>query len=61
MDSYVPNNEWNIDDSEITSDDLVAESSMMIPIEGVLEPHPEGIIRTSTLTPVKNTTSGEEE
>lgn len=61
LDSYVPNNEWNIDDSEITSDDLVAESSMMIPIEGVLEPHPEGIIRTSTLTPVTNTTSGEEE
>ena len=61
LDSYVPSNDWNIDDSEIAPEDLVAESSMMIPIEGVLEPHPEGVIRTATLTPVTNITSGEEE
>ena len=61
LDSYVPTNDWNIDDSEITAEDLGTESSMMIPIEGVLEPHPEGVIRTATLTPVTNITGGEEE
>ena len=61
MDSYTPNNDWNIDASQVEPQDLVVESSTMIPIEGVLQPHPEGVIRTATITPVIDIITEEEE
>ena len=61
LESYIPQNEWNIDDSQVSVNELIDDESMIIPIEGVLEPHPEGVLQTSTITPVENVLSGEEE
>ena len=61
LDSFVPDSDWNINSSDITADDLIETESTIIPIEGVLEPHPEGAIRISTVNPVGDVLSGEEE
>ena len=61
LESYVPQNEWNIDGSQVSVNELIDDESMITPIEGVLEPHPEGVLQTSTITPVENVLSGEEE
>ena len=61
LDSYVPENEWNVDESDVSIGDLSDDESVMIPIEGLLRPHPEGAVRTAKLTPVGNILSGEEE
>ena len=61
LDSFEPDSDWNIDSSKISADDLIESESSIIPIEGVLEPHPEGAFRTSTVTPVGTVLSGEEE
>ena len=61
LDSYVPEAEWNVDSSQITADDLMQEETRIIPIQGVLQAHPEGVLRTSSVTPVKPVLSGEEE
>lgn len=61
LDSFEPDSDWNIDSSEISADDLIESESTIIPIQGVLEPHPEGAFRTSTVTPVGTVLSGEEE
>jgi hypothetical protein len=61
LDSYVPENEWNIDESDVSIGDLSDNESVVIPIEGLLRPHPEGAVRTAKLTPVGNILSGEEE
>ena len=61
LDSYVPENEWNVDESDVSIGDLTDDESVMIPIEGLLRPHPEGAVRTAKLTPVGNILSGEEE
>ncbi len=54
LESYVPQNEWNIDGSQVSVNELIDDESMITPIEGVLEPHPEGVLQTSTITPVEN-------
>ncbi|MED5308997.1 MAG: hypothetical protein VYA95_06565, partial [Candidatus Thermoplasmatota archaeon] len=61
LESYIPQNEWNIDGSQVSVNELIDDESMITPIEGVLEPHPEGVLQTSTITPVENVLSGEEE
>ena len=61
LDSYVPESEWNVDSSQISADDLMQEEARIIPIQGVLQAHPEGVLRTSSVTPVKPVLSGEEE
>ena len=61
LESYIPQNEWNIDGSQVSINELIDDESMIIPIEGVLHPHPEGVLQTSTITPVENVLSGEEE
>ena len=61
LESYTPQNEWNIDDSQVSVNELIDDESLIIPIEGVLQPHPEGALQTSTITPVENVLSGEEE
>ena len=61
LDSYVPDSDWNVDSSQITVDELIDSNSSIIPIQGVLQPHPEGALRTSTVTPVGAVLSGEEE
>ena len=61
LDTYTPTNDWNIDASKVQPQDLVVESSTMIPIGGVLQPHPEGVIRTATITPVIDIITEEEE
>ena len=61
LESFVPEGEWDINESQVSVDDLLIDESVKIPIEGVLEPHPEGVKQTSTLTPVANVLSGEEE
>ena len=61
LDSYVPENEWNVDESDVSIGDLTDDESVMIPIVGLLRPHPEGAVRTAKLTPVGNILSGEEE
>ena len=61
LDSFEPDSDWNIDSSKISADDLIESESTIIPIQGVLEPHPEGAFRTSTVTPVGTVLSGEEE
>ena len=61
LESYTPHNEWNIDDSQVSVNELIDDESLIIPIEGVLQPHPEGALQTSTITPVENVLSGEEE
>ena len=61
LDSYTPDSDWNIDASAVSVEELTEDETIMIPIMGVLEPHPEGIIRTSTITPVDKMQSGEEE
>lgn len=61
LESYIPQNEWNIDGSQVSVNELIDDESLITPIEGVLEPHPEGVLQTSTITPVENVLSGEEE
>ena len=61
LDSFVPDSDWNINSSDIIADDLIESESTIIPIGGVLEPHPEGAIRISTVNPVGDILSGEEE
>lgn len=61
LDSFEPDSDWNIDSSMISADDLIESESTITPIQGVLEPHPEGAFRTSTVTPVGTVLSGEEE
>jgi energy-coupling factor transporter ATP-binding protein EcfA2 len=61
LDSFVPDSDWNINSSEVSADDLIEGESTIIPIQGVLEPHPEGALRSSTVTPVGAVLSGEEE
>ena len=61
LDSFVPDSDWNINSSEVSADDLIEGESTIIPIQGVLEPHPEGTLRSSTVTPVGAVLSGEEE
>ena len=61
LDSFEPDSDWNIDSSMISADDLIESESTVTPIQGVLEPHPEGAFRTSTVTPVGTVLSGEEE
>ena len=61
LDSYVPDSDWNVDSSQISVDELIDSDSRIVPIQGVLQPHPEGALRTSTVTPVGTVLSGEEE
>ena len=61
LESYTQQNEWNIDDAQVSVNELIDDESLIIPIEGVLQPHPEGALQTSTITPVENVLSGEEE
>ncbi len=59
--SYIPDSDWNVDSSQISVNDLFDSDSKIIPIQGFLQPHPEGSPRTSTVTPVGIVLSGEEE
>ncbi len=62
LESYTPQGDWNIDGQEIRAEDLIdSELAELIPIKSILEPHPEGAIRISTLTPRSMVLSGEEE
>ena len=62
LDSYTPSEEWNIDSSEVTAESLIGNDSITLnPIDRVLEPHPEGSVKTSTITPVGVVMDGEEE
>ena len=61
LESFVPDGEWDVNESQVSVDDLLIDESVKIPIEGFLEPHPEGVKQTSTLTPVAVVLSGEEE
>ena len=62
LESYTPQGDWNIDGQEISAEDLIdSELAELIPIKSILEPHPEGAIRISTLTPRSMVLSGEEE
>ena len=62
LDSYTPDDEWNIDSTDVTAESLIdANSIPLTPIAGVLEPHPEGLMQTSTITPVSPVLDGEEE
>ena len=62
LDSYTPRDEWNIDSSKVTAESLIDNESITLnPIDGILEPHPEGSVKTSTITPVGVVMDGEEE
>mgnify|MGYP001160834363 FL=1 len=62
LDSYTPSQEWNIDSSKVTAESLIDNESITLnPIDGVLEPHPEGSLKTSIITPVGIVMDGEEE
>ena len=61
LDSYVPDSNWNVDSSQVSIDDLIDNDSTITPIQGTLTPHPEGVIRTSIVTPVGTVLSEEEE
>ncbi|MEC7178182.1 MAG: DnaA/Hda family protein [Candidatus Thermoplasmatota archaeon] len=61
LNSYVPDSNWNVDSSQVSIDDLIDNDSTITPIQGTLTPHPEGVIRTSIVTPVRTVLSGEEE
>jgi len=54
--------EWNIDSSDVTAESLIDGDSITLnPIDGILEPHPEGSVQTATITPVGVVIGGEEE
>ena len=62
LDSYTPDDEWNIDSTDVSAESLIdANSIPLTPIARVLEPHPEGLMQTSTITPVSPVLDGEEE
>ena len=61
LDSYVPDSNWNVDSSQVSIDDLIDDDYTITPIQGTLTPHPEGVIRTSIVTPVGTVLSEEEE
>ena len=61
LDLDIPEEEWSVHASEVSTRDLADDESFMIPIEGLLQPHPEGAVRTAKLTPVGDILSGEEE
>jgi len=62
LDSYTPSEEWNIDSSDVTAGSLIDGDSITLnPIDGILEPHPEGSVKTATITPVGVVIDGEEE
>ena len=60
LDSYLPDSDWNVDSSQISATDLIGNESTITPIQGILQPHPEGVYRTSTVTPVGTILSEEE-
>ena len=60
LDSYLPDSDWNVDGSQISATDLIGDESTITPIQGILQPHPEGVYRTSTVTPVGTVLSEEE-
>ena len=63
LDSHEPDGEWDIDSTQVSAEDLLdsLQSSSLVAIEETLEPHPEGIISTSSLTPKSVLLPGEEE
>ena len=63
MDSHEPEGEWDIDSSKVSAEDLLDsnDSTSLVAIKNTLQPHPEGIMRTSSLTPKSVLLSGEEE
>ncbi|MAV44004.1 MAG: hypothetical protein CMA30_05960 [Euryarchaeota archaeon] len=63
LDSHDPDGEWDIDSSEVSAEDLLEsnDSNSLVKIGETLEPHPEGILSTSSLTPKSVLLSGEEE
>lgn len=61
LDSYVPSNDWNLDGSVISVEELIEEESILTPIDKTLQPHPEGAIAMSELNPVGIILDGEEE
>ena len=50
LDSYLPDSDWNVDSSQISATDLIDNESTITPIQGILQPHPEGVYRTSSYT-----------
>ena len=64
LDSHMPNGEWNIDDGEVTADDLLVsenvQSNSLKEIQ-TLVPHPDGIQDATTLTAKSVLVPGEEE
>ena len=63
LDSHEPDGEWDIDSSEVSAEDLLEsdEITSLVEIKDTLQPHPEGVIKTSILTPKSVLISGEEE
>ena len=63
LDSHEPDGEWDIDSSKVSAQDLLkpSDSSSLIVVSETLEPHPEGTISTSSLTPKSVLLPGEEE
>jgi len=62
LESFTPSGEWNIDVENVSADDMFdSGETHVFPIGHVLEPHPEGVIKTATITPVNVMLSGEEE
>ncbi len=65
LDSYEPAGNWDIDDSEVTANDLLESNNLgnssIKPISEVLEPHPEGNREMSSLIAKPILISGEEE
>ncbi|MBR95350.1 MAG: hypothetical protein CMA81_00810 [Euryarchaeota archaeon] len=63
LDSHEPDGEWDIDSSEVSAEDLLEsdEITSLVEIKDTLQPHPEGVIKTSILTPKPVLVSGEEE
>ncbi len=63
LDSHEPEGEWDIDSSKVSAEDLLDsnDSTSLVAIKNTLQPHPEGIMRTSSLTPKSVLLSGEEE
>ena len=62
LNDLTPSEEWNIDSSDVTAESLIENDSITLnPIDRVLEPHPEGSVKTSTITPVGVVMDGEEE
>jgi len=63
LDSHEPEGEWNIDSSEVSAQDLLKpnDRNSLVVVSEILEPHPEGTISTSSLTPKSVLLPGEEE